>query len=77
MGKNTRGRIVFMQIIGITGISGAGKSTVADAICKRENAESIDADKIVKVCQRKGEEYYKKIVEIFGKDILQESRRTR
>ena len=66
-----------MQIIGITGLSGAGKTTVSDAICKRENAENIDADKIVKDCQRKGEEYYKKIVETFGKEILQDNRRTR
>lgn len=66
-----------MQIIGITGISGAGKSTVSELICKRKNAEKIDADEIVKVCQRKGEEYYKKIVETFGKEILQDNRRTR
>ena len=46
-----------MQIIGITGTSGAGKTTVTDIICKRKNAEHIDADEIVKSSQRKGEEY--------------------
>lgn len=66
-----------MQIIGITGLSGAGKSTAAEVICKRKNAEKIDADKIVRNCQRKGEEYYKKIVENFGKGILQDNRGTR
>ena len=66
-----------MQIIGITGTSGAGKTTVTDIICKRKNAEYIDADEIVKSSQRKGEEYYKKIVENFGNEILQDNRRIR
>ncbi|MCI8392670.1 MAG: dephospho-CoA kinase, partial [Clostridia bacterium] len=40
-------------------------------------AEHIDADEIVKSSQRKGEEYYKKIVENFGNEILQDNRRIR
>lgn len=49
-----------MQIIGITGTSGAGKTTVTDIICKRKNAEHIDADEIVKSSQRKAKNITKK-----------------
>lgn len=66
-----------MQVIGITGISGAGKTTVAKEICELYKAEHIDADRIVRKYQKKGEDYYKKIVETFGKEILLENRRIR
>ena len=66
-----------MQVIGITGVSGAGKTTAAKEICDLYEAEHINADKIVRSCQKKGEDYYKKIVETFGKEILLENRRTR
>ena len=37
-----------MHTIGITGISGSGKSTVSKKICNILNAKYIDADKIAK-----------------------------
>ena len=37
-----------MQIIGVTGITGAGKSTISEKICKLINGKHIDADKIAK-----------------------------
>ena len=37
-----------MKTIGVTGISGAGKTTVSDQICKIKNAKHINADKIAK-----------------------------
>ncbi len=42
-----------MQIIGITGISGAGKSTVSERICKIKNAKYVNADKVAKELSRK------------------------
>ena len=37
-----------MQIVGVTGISGAGKSTVSSKICSLVDAEVVDADRIAK-----------------------------
>lgn len=59
-----------MQVIGVTGASGAGKSTISREICKIKNAMYINADKIAKDMSKKGEEYYQKIVEVFGENIL-------
>lgn len=59
-----------MKIIGITGSSGAGKSSVCKMIKKIRKAEIIDADEIAKELQDNKTIYYEKIVETFGKDIL-------
>ena len=58
-----------MRIIGITGPTGAGKSTVCDELKKR-GAEIIDADRISREVSRKNGEAFDEIVECFGKDIL-------
>ena len=42
-----------MQIIGITGMSGAGKSTVSEKICNMKSAKYINADEIAKNLSRK------------------------
>lgn len=39
------------MIIGVTGISGTGKSKVCEIICKLRNAKLIDADKVCKDMQ--------------------------
>lgn len=60
-----------MKLIGITGTSGAGKSTICKILKdKYDNVEIIDADKIAKECSRKGTVYLKSIAEYFGEDIL-------
>lgn len=64
-----------MRVIGVTGISGAGKTTSSRIISELEEAEHINADRFVRESQVKGETYYNKIVETFGKEILQENRR--
>lgn len=45
-----------MQIIGVTGISGAGKSTVSRKICELINGKYIDADQIAKTLSKKRRE---------------------
>lgn len=61
-----------MKIIGITGSSGSGKTTVSKILSKELNAKIIDADQVVKQLQQKGNKYYKEIVQVFSKEILQE-----
>ena len=63
-----------MQVIGVTGISGAGKTTVSREICDMIESEHINVDRVVRENQRIGKEYYKKIVDTFGHDILLEGR---
>lgn len=64
-----------MNIIGITGVSGSGKTTVAKEICDLIEAEHINADRFVRACQKEGEDYYKAIVQTFGEGILMVNRR--
>lgn len=58
-----------MLIAGITGGFGTGKSFAA-AIFKELGAEVIDADKMAHKALRKGSETYKKIIDVFGRSIL-------
>lgn len=60
------------MIIGITGSSGAGKSTVCEILERDYKAIILNADKIAKRLSKKGTEYYKDIVEEFGDAILRE-----
>ena len=62
----------YMKIIGITGSSGSGKSTISKIIADELNAKLIIADEVVKIMQKPNEKYYKKIVKLVGKDYLDE-----
>ncbi len=42
-----------MYIIGVTGISGSGKSTVSKVICNLKNGKYINADEIAKRLSKK------------------------
>ena len=42
-----------MHIIGVTGISGAGKTTVSKKICEIKKGKHIDADSIAKCLSEK------------------------
>lgn len=60
-----------MKIIGITGNSGSGKSSVSEIIAKKcDNSIIIDADKIAKSMAAINTKYYNAIKKEFGKDIL-------
>lgn len=61
------------MIIGITGSSGAGKSTVCELLSKKYNMQIINADEIAKELSKKGTDYIKDIVSKFGKDIVDEN----
>ena len=58
------------MVIGITGNSGAGKTTVANILAKKINAEIIDADQIVKEEQKIRTPYYNEIINSIGEEIL-------
>lgn len=64
-----------MKIIGITGNSGSGKSTVCEIIKENYNAKIIDADKVAKSLTTPDTEYFKDIINTFGKSILDENKR--
>ena len=59
-----------MIILGVTGNTGAGKSTVSTIIKNNTGAFVIDADKILKDIKVPGEDYYNDIVNLFGGDVL-------
>lgn len=62
-----------MKIVGLTGNSGAGKTTVCEILKKRYNVEIIDADKVAKQLTNGKTPYLKHIVEKFGIEILDEA----
>ena len=62
-----------MNIIGITGSSGAGKSTICNMLENEYKVKIINADKIAKRLSKRGTNYIKEIAEKFGKDILDEN----
>lgn len=60
------------MIIGITGSSGAGKSTVCEILAEKYQVKVLNADKIAKQLSQKGNAYLDDIVELFGQEILRE-----
>ena len=58
------------MIIGITGSSGAGKSTACEILSEKYDIEIIDADKIARKLTDTNKDYLNEIVSKFGDDIL-------
>ena len=66
-----------MTVVGITGTSGSGKSTVAGIIQQNYNAQIIDADQIAKELTQQDTEYLRKITKTFGEEILENGKLNR
>lgn len=60
-----------MKILGLTGNTGSGKSTVSN-ILDLHGGYIIDADEISHEVIRKGKTAYAEVIDLFGKDILGE-----
>ena len=56
-------------VIGVTGNSGSGKSSVCD-ILRKKGAFVIDADKIAHSIIKSGNPAYDEVIEAFGREIL-------
>lgn len=61
------------MIIGITGSSGSGKSTISKILAQKYNAKIIDADEIARRLSMENSKYINEIVSKFGKDIVDEA----
>ena len=62
-----------MKIIGITGGIGTGKSTILRILKETYDAYIIETDKLAHRLMEPGESAYNKIVDYFGKEILQDN----
>ena len=60
------------MILGITGSSGAGKSTVCEILERKYSSQTINADKIAKQLSKQGTNKLQEIIQNFGDDILLE-----
>lgn len=60
------------MIIGITGSSGAGKSTVCEILEDEYDIQVLNADKMTKQLSQKGNTYLADIITLFGQEILRE-----
>ena len=58
-----------MRVLGITGGTGTGKSTVA-ALLRKNGCKILDADRIAKRLQRKGTPVFEKLVALFGDAVV-------
>lgn len=64
-----------MRVIGITGSSGSGKTTVCEIIKKLYNSEVLDADKVAKELSSDiNSNYYKEMVKLFGEECVFENK---
>ena len=64
-----------MKVIGITGSSGSGKTTVSTIIKNNTGCRIISADAIARDLNVPGEKYYDETLELLGTDILKEDKK--
>lgn len=63
------------KVIGLTGGVGSGKSTIGKLMVEKFGVTLVVSDEIGHLCMEPGEEAYDKIIEKFGKNILDENRK--
>lgn len=63
------------KVIGLTGGVGSGKSTIGKLMVEKFGVTLVVSDEVGHLCMEIGEEAYKKIIENFGKDILDENQK--
>ena len=62
-----------MKILGITGPSGAGKTTITEILKNTYNSYIINADKVARILSNDNQtEYFKEIVNLFGNEIVKD-----
>jgi len=61
------------MIIGITGNSGSGKTSISKLLKEELEADIINADEVVKEMSMPEAVYYNEIIKVFGKDVLLEN----
>ena len=61
-----------MKVIGVTGNSGSGKSTISTIIKNNLGCTVVSADSLAKKINVPGTEYYEKTIELLGREILKE-----
>lgn len=59
-----------MKVIGITGSSGSGKTTISEILDKRQDTKIINADKIAKTLTNAETEYFAEIKRAFQKENI-------
>lgn len=62
-----------MKIIGVTGNSGAGKTSVCSILKEKYHISIIDADEVARKLSKKGNPYLQAIANNFGEEILDEN----
>ena len=65
--------VKHMKIIGITGKIGAGKSKLLERVSSKEGTAFAVADEVSHDLIKKDNQGYKKLLEVFGDDILDSS----
>lgn len=65
-----RKREMRLKVIGLTGGVGSGKSMVSKLLKEKFSCYLLIADDIGRECMKSGQEAYKKIVTMFGNEIL-------
>lgn len=65
-----KGMVDCMNVIGLTGGVGAGKSLVLSILKTKFNAKVIEADKVAHELMLPGEEGYFRLIEVMGEAIL-------
>ena len=63
------------KVIGLTGGVGSGKSAIGRLMVEKFGITLVVSDEVGHICMEPGEEAYRKIVEYFGREVLDEEQK--